>query len=340
MSAGTPGTLHRRTFLALAASAVVAGCNDTTQPDAAPVVAKDHGPVPSAPAPKAPAPTTQAKPLTSRPPAPSELGVIPVLMHHRLAANVNGEYDMTPAFFRAELERLYREGYHPIRTIDLVRRDLSAVPEGKTPVVLTFDDSTPGQFALDKSGRVVPDTALGIMLAFQTRYPDFPAVGSFYLNRSPFGLSGAEVPRALRYLNDAGCELGNHTWDHPNLRHLETAEAESEIGRLAAMITAAVPAAPARTIALPLGVHPRDHRVLAAGGRGGTAYKNEGVLLVGAGPCPSPYGKSFDPMAIPRIRCSSYQGGQGNLLMDYWLDRLPRQKFVAGSNNSKVVAQG
>jgi hypothetical protein len=336
MSDRTP-RLPRRAFLGLAAAAVVAGCNDTTTPDAAPVVAADAKPT-ATPTPASPTPTPRQ--VTNRPPAASELGVIPVLMHHRLTPNVSGEYDMTPAFFRAELERLYREGYHPIRTIDLVRRDLSAVPEGKTPVVLTFDDSTPGQFALDKSGRVVPDTALGIMLAFQTRYPDFPAVGSFYLNKSPFGLQGSEVERALRYLYDAGCELGNHTWDHPNLHHLSTAEAESEIGRLAAMITTAVPAAPPRTLALPLGVHPRDHRVLASGGRGGTAYKNEGVLLVGAGPCPSPYSKTFDPMAIPRIRCSSYQGGQGNLLMDYWLDRLPRQRFVAASNNSRVVAQG
>ncbi|ONI73776.1 hypothetical protein BWI15_10155 [Kribbella sp. ALI-6-A] len=327
-------TLPRRAFLGLAATTVVAGCNDTRVPDASPVVAADSQPTTS------PASTPKAKPVSSRPPAPSELGVVPVLMHHRMATSVSGEYDMTPAFFRAELERLYRENYFPIRTIDLVRRDLSAVPVGKTPVVLTFDDSTPGQFALDAAGRVVPDTAVGIMLAFQARHPDFPAVGSFYLNKSPFGLPASEVGRALKYLNDLGCELGNHTWDHPNLRQLGTAEAESEIGRLAAMISAAVPAASARTIALPLGVHPRDRRILAAGGRGSTAYKNEGVLLVGAGPCPSPYSKSFDPMAIPRIRCSSYQGGQGNLLMDYWLDKLaraPHLKFVAASNNGNVV---
>jgi hypothetical protein len=327
-------TLPRRTFLGLAATTVVAGCNDTRVPDASPVVAADAHPSTS------PSTTPKAKPVSSRPPAPSELGVVPVLMHHRMAASVSGEYDMTPAFFRAELERLYRENYFPIRTIDLVRRDLSAVPVGKTPVVLTFDDSTPGQFALDAAGRVVPDTAVGIMLAFQARHPDFPAVGSFYLNKSPFGLPASEVGRALKYLNDLGCELGNHTWDHPNLRHLGTAEAEAEIGRLAAMISTAVPAAPARTIALPLGVHPRDRRILAAGGRGSTAYRNEGVLLVGAGPCPSPYSKSFDPMAIPRIRCSSYQGGQGNLLMDYWLDKLartPQLKFVAASNNGNVV---
>ncbi|MEV6286224.1 polysaccharide deacetylase family protein [Kribbella sp. NPDC051770] len=332
------GQLARRTFLAAAAAAVVAGCNDTSGPDAAPVVA-DHTPIrPAAPAPSSgPASTSPA--AASRPPTPSELGVIPVLMHHRLTPNVSGEYDMTPAFFRAELERLQREGYHPIRTLDLVRRDLSTVPAGKTPVVLTFDDSTPGQFALDKSGRVVPDTAMGILLAFQTRFPDFPAVASFYLNKSPFGLTGADVPRALKYLNDAGCELGNHTWDHPNLRHQTTAQAENEIARLAAMITSAVPAAPPRTLALPLGVHPRDRRVLASGGHGSTAYRNDGVLLVGAGPCPSPYSRTFDPMAVPRIRCSSYQGGRGDLLMDYWLDRLPRQKFVAASNNSKVVPQ-
>ncbi|QNE22693.1 hypothetical protein F1D05_38355 [Kribbella qitaiheensis] len=74
-----------------------------------------------------------------------------------------------PAFFRDELERLYRENYHPIRAIDLVRRELSSVPAGETPVVLTFDDSTPRQVAFDAAGRVTRDCdcALGILQTSQ-----------------------------------------------------------------------------------------------------------------------------------------------------------------------------
>jgi peptidoglycan/xylan/chitin deacetylase (PgdA/CDA1 family) len=259
----------------------------------------------------------------------NELGVIPVLMHHRLAPSSPGTYDMTPAFFRAELDRLYREKYHPIRAIDLVRRDFASVPAGKTPVVLTFDDSTPGQVAFDSTGRVTPDCALGILQTFHAAHPDFPAVATFYLNRRPFGLSGAAATQALVRLNGLGCELGNHTWSHPNLRKLTRAQAEAEIGKLAALVNRAVPQAPARTLALPLGVHPRDPAVLAAGAADGTAYRNLGVLLVGAGPCHSPFHRDFDPMAIPRIRCSSRDG---ELEFTYWLDHLathPAQKFIA-----------
>ncbi|MFI5706551.1 polysaccharide deacetylase family protein [Kribbella sp. NPDC051620] len=255
--------LSRRSFLAMAASTtMLAGCADT---------AADTAPVVSTPSP-APPPTNPAPPTPRRTPKPppaavhaNKLGLIPVLMHHRLVTGHAGTYDMTPAYFRAELARLHRENYHPVRAIDLVRRDLAAVPAGKTPVVLTFDDSTPGQVTFDAKGRVTPDCALGILQSFHAAHPDFPAVATFYLNRNPFGLTGAAVASALVRLNALGCELGNHTWSHPNLHTLTRAQAEAEIGKLAALIHQAIPGTPASTIALPLGVHPRDSSVLAVG---------------------------------------------------------------------------
>lgn len=267
--------------------------------------------------------------------------MVPVLMHHRLVAADAGDYDMTPEFFRAELERLRRERYFPVRTIDLVRGDLGRVPAGRTPVVLTFDDSTPGQYAVDPAGRVDPRSAVGIMLEFTRKYPDFPVAASFYLNRNPFGLTGAAIPRALRQLVQLGFELGNHTWSHPNLKTLSAAGAQTEIGRLATMVGQAVPGSP-RTLALPLGVHPRDRRVLAGGGTGAAAYRNEAVLLVGANPSLSPFHRDFDPQAVPRIRCSSSPAGGGPLTMKYWLDQLaehPERKYVAAGNAGRVTAR-
>jgi hypothetical protein len=264
----------------------------------------------------------------------NELGVIPVLMHHRLTDTVTGAYDMTPAFFRAELERLHREHYHPVRALDLARGDLR-VPAGKTPCVLTFDDSSPGQFGYDAAGGISPDSAVGIMAAFQAEHPDFPAVASFYVNKDPFGLTGTAADRALADLTRRGFEIGNHTWSHANLKKLGAAQVQAEIGRMAAFIAHAVPTSPARTFALPLGVRPSDERLLRSGGAGENAYRNEGVLLVGAGPAPSPFHRDFDPMAIPRIRATSDQGGGGRLLSTYWLDRLaehPETKYVSAGN--------
>jgi peptidoglycan/xylan/chitin deacetylase (PgdA/CDA1 family) len=309
----------RREVLRLAAGVVavtgLAGCADTG-PDAAPVVT---GTTPS----HIPGGTpTVASGAVPRVVAKSTYrGPVPVLMHHRLVDGAAGDYDMTAAFFRAELERLYREKYHPIRTIDLVRRDFDAVPAGKKPVVLTFDDGTPGQFAMTSSGQVDPASAVGILLAFHAEHRDFPATASLYVNQNPFGYSGVAARRALVRLHSLGFEIGNHTLTHPNLRSLSSAEVQSEIGGLAALVAQAGIPAP-RTLALPYGVHPHDHALVARGGRGTTAYVNEGVLLVGANPSPSPYDKKFDPLAIPRIRCTSHDGGRDPLELNYWLNRL------------------
>ncbi|GAB2650730.1 polysaccharide deacetylase family protein [Kribbella swartbergensis] len=337
--------MRRRQFLGLAAAAglgAATGCADT-RADSEPVVLDAAASPSGGSPPTATAVRPVPKRTPPRPPAPAairadELGLVPVLMHHRVVRDATGEYDMTPAFFRAELERLYREKYHPIRTIDLVRGDLSAVPAGRTPVVLTFDDGSPSQFAIDAAGRVDPDCAVGIMLGFHADHPDFPAVGSFYVNKNPFGYSGRDADRALTRLHALGCEIGNHTLDHPNLSTLSDAQVRAQLGGLARTMPRSVP--PPRTLALPLGVRPRNRSTLVAGGNGTATYRNEGVLLVGAGPCPSPFHRNFDPMAIPRIRCSSHNAGRGPLELDYWLDRLARPgvRYVAAGNRGHVTA--
>ncbi|MFI5735267.1 polysaccharide deacetylase family protein [Kribbella sp. NPDC051587] len=303
--------IPRRTFLGFAIAAGVTGCADTG-PDPTPVVVEQQAAPPSRPTAK------PGKPDKAKPPF---TGLVPVLMHHRLVRADAGSYDMTPQFFRAELDRLRRESYYPIRTIDLARGNFTAVPAGKRPVVLTFDDSSPGQFAVDAGGTVHPASALGMMLDFHADHPDFPAIASFYITKNPFGYHGPEAVRALRKLAELGCEIGNHTLSHPNLHTLTDAEVQAEIGGLSGLVTAAGLPAP-RTLALPLGVHPRNRSLLAHGGSGRTAYRNEAVLLVGANPSRSPQGKGFDPMAIPRIRCSSHDGGRADLELNYWLDRL------------------
>ena len=73
------------------------------------------GPIPPTPTetPMAPAPARPADVHAN------ELGLIPVLMYHRLVAQPRSVYDRTPDDFRAELERLAREGYVPITTAEM-----------------------------------------------------------------------------------------------------------------------------------------------------------------------------------------------------------------------------
>ena len=42
-------------------------------------------------------------------------------MYHQIRADGGGDYDLTPAQFRRELDQLYRQHYRPVRAIDLVR---------------------------------------------------------------------------------------------------------------------------------------------------------------------------------------------------------------------------
>jgi len=200
-------------------------------------------------------PASRTDPPSSPPPDPAtvhanELGLVPILMHHRIVEQVDSEFDMTPAYFRAELQRLYRENYHPVRTLDLVRRTFT-VPAGKTPVVLTFDDGSPGQFGYRPDGTINPECGVGILLDFHAAHRDFPAVASFYINRDPFGTTTAQdAARALADLHTRGFEIGNHTYDHANLSTLSAEQVQAEFARLAQLVTAAVPGLNPHTMAL------------------------------------------------------------------------------------------
>lgn len=289
---------------------------------------------------------TPAAPTTARPPNPAgiqanELGMVPILMHHRVVENVESDFDMTPAYFRAELERLHAEGYHPIRTVDLVRRSFH-VPAGKSPVVLTFDDGSPGQFGYSVGTTVKPDTGVGILLDFHREHPDFPAVASLYINSDPYGFSTPQaVATGLSDLVQRGFEIGNHTYHHVDLGSLSSAQVQAEFAKVVTMVSTAVPGYRPSTMALPFGVEPHVHAAAAAGSADGVSYRNDGVLLVGANPSHSPYHSSFDAQQLPRIRASSFHGGGGQFLATYWLDYLkahPSQRYVSAGNPGHVTA--
>jgi hypothetical protein len=56
------------------------------------------------------------------------------------------------------------------------------------------------------------------------------------------------------------------------------------------------------TLSLPFGISPEDRDLLAEGSSEEGSYTNEGVLLVGDRPAPSPFHADFQPLSIPRIK--------------------------------------
>ena len=270
-----------------------------------------------------PSPGSDDRRAAARRVGANELGAIPVLMYHRVHPDAAGDYDLTPAQFRAELNRLWSEGYVPIRTVDLVKGNID-VPAGKSPVVLTFDDSSVEQFGYTEKGDVDPDTAIGILLDFAAKHEGFRATASLYVNQRPFNSS--DYPKMLRDLHDRGFELGNHSLEHVGLRSLSSGEVERQLALGRKVITDVVPQAEVATLSLPLGISPQPERLARSGRWRGMGYEHRGVLLVGANPAPSPFARTFDPYAIPRIRSAEQKGSLPTYGSEYWLDHLRKNK--------------
>ena len=273
----------------------------------------------AAPSPRVAATATPSRPAVVVAPASvhaDELGAVPVLMYHQLVAVPKGDYDQTPAQYRAELEQLYAHGYRTVTAADLTAGTID-LPAGRHPMVLTFDDSTVSQYRELPDGSVDPGTAVGILLAVAKAHGEDHPVASFYVNASPFAGKDAYLAK----LAALGMELGDHTASHANLRQLDAAGVQRELAQGLAVITGAVPTAKVTTMALPFGASPHDRALAHTGASAGTSYDFRGVLLVGSNPARSPYAVGFDPLQLPRIRSGRRTGDQA-FTSTQWLPEL------------------
>ncbi|HEX2131954.1 MAG TPA: polysaccharide deacetylase family protein [Actinophytocola sp.] len=287
-----------------------------------------------------PEPSAEPTPSPTSSPAPpdpaevgaNELGSVPVLMYHRIVAAPESVYDRTPKGFRAELERLAEEGYVPITAGQFTAGEID-VPAGAHPVVLTFDDADPSQFALTAAGEPKPGTAVAIMLEVAERHPEFRPVATFFVNADPFGDPGGR--RTLPWLLEHGMEIGNHTATHANLGESTPDQVRREIAELDRLVRQAAPGAEPSTIALPFGIQPEPAE-LALRGEG---YRYRGAFLVGANPAPSPYSAEFEPAGIPRIRSQGATGPEAQVCSTVWLDKLaasPTQRYTSDGMADRI----
>ena len=271
--------------------------------------------------------------------APNELGRVMILEYHKVAEPEN-RWTRTPANFRRDLETLYAKGYRLIGLNELIDGQI-ALPMGTTPVVLTFDDSSPGQFRyIDKDGQLVidPDCAVGILDAFAEAHPDFGRKATFYV------LPGASKPnrlfdqpeyeaQKLQYLVSDGFEIGNHTLWHANLGKYPEPVVRDQIARAEVWIHRYIPQYRIRTLALPHGVYPKQVAWALHGTAGGTTYEYDAILEVGGGPAPSPFAQTFDPTHLPRIQAIESE-------LQHWLahfDHTPGARFVSDGDAATVT---
>ncbi len=325
---------------ALAASLTLAGGCATAAPGTpSPATAATGAPAPPAATPYAA--TAAPGEVPPGPLPPNEAGRIMILEYHRFGPE-EGRWTRTPANFRRDLEDLYRRGYRPVNMIDVVEGRLD-LPRGYSPVVLTFDDGSAGQFRLiEKDGRreVDPDSAVGVLLAFHREHPDWPLRATFYVNDVPFE-DPATWQEKVRLLRQWGMEVGNHTLTHADLSRLDTAATAREIGGLELLLAQADPELHTATLALPFGARPAAPQAARTGTFQGRSYALKAFLLVGAGPAPSPHDPAFDPYRLPRIQVVD-PAIEPRSTFAFWLryfDDHPEQRYVSDGDPSRITAR-
>jgi peptidoglycan/xylan/chitin deacetylase (PgdA/CDA1 family) len=272
---------------------------------------------------------------------PNELGRVMILEYHKIDYPEE-RWTRTPENFLRDLERLYAGGYRLMALNDLIDGRIT-VPAGTTPVVLTFDDSSPGQFRYlerDQTAEIDPKSGIGVLEAFIREHPDFGRAATFYV------LPGASRPnrlfdqpaherRKLQYLISRGYEIGNHTLWHANLGKYDERIVREQVAEAQVWIQRHVPDYRPRTLALPHGVYPKDVAWVLNGTVKGAAYRHDAILMVAGGAAPSPFSRAFDPIHLPRIQAVERD-------LTTWLtyfERHPDDRFVSDGDASTVTIQ-
>jgi hypothetical protein len=218
--------------------------------------------------------------------------------------------------FRADLERFYKAGFRPVTVSEYLDNKMD-LPPGASPVVFTFDDANPSQFQLLPDGSVDPNCGMGVWKAFAEKHPDFPIKATFYVIPQMWGQADM-IEKKVAMLREWGSELGNHTWDHYNLKTLTDDKVKEQLAKGADLCAKYGESGPL-SLALPLGVFPKNRELVKGFEYKGKQYKIKAAMLVGANPAQSPTSEKFDPYRVARIQATTDDYG-----LDYWMDRFDK----------------
>jgi len=264
-------------------------------------------------------------------PAPNELGRFLILEYH-LIQDEETRWGRSITNFKQDLERLYQAGYRPVSMGDIIdgKIDLAI---GMKPVLLTFDDSSPGQFRyVTKNGRkeIDPDCAVGLMLSFSHQHPDWGRKAVFFVlpeAKQPHKLFGQPEYEAdkLKELVALGFEIGNHTLWHANLGKYDDTTVQKQLALSMEAIQKRVPGYTVQSLALPFGVYPKNLQLAVRGDFKGEGYRHEAILMVAGGAAQSPFSVGCDLYHLPRIQVPGPD-------LKYWLsyyEKHPGEAFVS-----------
>jgi peptidoglycan/xylan/chitin deacetylase (PgdA/CDA1 family) len=185
-----------------------------------------------------------------------------------------------------------------------------------SPVVLTFDDSTIGQYNIMDDGTLDPQSAVGILQAAVDSGKWTPKATFYCLldvtskDKEVFGQPDNRQEK-LRNLVDWGYEVGSHTVSNLNLSKAPPSDVVQELLVSQQTLQDLIgDDYQVTSLSVPAGEYPQDEALLASGSYEGKSYKYTSAVTIGDTPCASPFSTLFNVMHIPRITVT------GNTLRD------------------------
>lgn len=282
---------------------------------------------------------------------PNELGGVPIIMYHAFVHNEENtdEWTLTYDQFREHLDWFRDHDFVMVGMQSMVDGRFD-VPAGKRPIVLTFDDSSSGQFGLHEAEggcyEVEPETAVGILEEYRSEYPDF--AGPAFFAVLPWKCFASDddpssCEERLNWLVEHDYEVGNHTCDHVDMTDVSAEFFTESIDSMEVWINALIPEGKGNlsdVLVMPFGAFPDanlhgDQRSWLADGFWylGEPVNLELVLAVNGGPAISPYSDSFYPAETYRIASDPQTLG-------YWQERITSGEtpiFVSDGNPDIVT---
>ncbi|MCB0208725.1 MAG: hypothetical protein KDJ52_05330 [Anaerolineae bacterium] len=213
--------------------------------------------------------------------------------------------------YAQDIELLADDGPPPFYSDELLSQQLSYIPEGKRPIVLTFDGSHESQYRLLADGTVDPDSAMGVLQAFHDDHPaDWPLRATFFVQpkaaQTEYQLFGQPefAAQKLQTLVDAGMEIGLYL---PELSK-DSASSPAKTRRLLsgeADLEELLPDYEIDSLALTTLEHVPAVTLLQYGAYDGQHYDYQLITLVTDEAAPSPRSGQFSPHRIPRINVTA-----------------------------------
>lgn len=282
----------------------------------------------------------------------NELGNIPIMMYHGIenitnnlyiGGNIDKDgYHRTVSAFRDDLEFYYNNGYRMIKLSDYVDGNID-VDLGKSPIILTFDDGLENNIkvtGLDENGNIIidPNSAVGILEEFKSKYPDYNVTATFFLNASLFNQTEYNE-KILRWLIDNNYSIGNHSYSHVDFSKIDSNKTREETGKMYEFLERVIPGKYDKIIALPFGspytVNNDNFKYILNGEYNGNKYETISTLRVGWESEYSPFNKNFNKTFLKRIRAYDNNGLDFDIEMNF--KKLEQNKYISDGNVNEVT---